>query len=235
MMTNNKWFLVFDIRTQTSVLVHNTQTFWQNTDNNLDAKSFYQLVHLDYLEDFIKIGMSVYNFIHLPEIKGKMRIEPLTQAFELICPFWVDSMQKYMWLKQECRVWQMDIHKNVVSHFNIYSIARAFNNQENLPIQAIIWHEDSDNFDWTAHFQKFHVLRQPLTFTRTQARILYCYNNQPNLTSQEIALKLGSSENAVNGHNKEILRRIRESHPAISFANVKQSAVPFIRKTGFFN
>jgi hypothetical protein len=222
LMSNNKWFLIFDIRQQVFTYYHN-------------AKTFYKYVHPDYLEDFIKVNISIYNFVHLPAQKQVMTLAPLNQAFEIIVPFWVEKLKQYMWVKQECRVWQVDKNHNLVTHINFYSIARPFNEQERLPMYAIIWDVNSDYMDWTPYFQQFHVLRQPLTFSRTQARILHLYHQHPDIKSHAIAVQLGLTEHAIQKCNKGILKKVRDCFPAIPFHTVKKDVVPFVHQIGFFN
>lgn len=235
LMSNNKWFLIFDLRQQAFVRHDNAKIFWQFEGEHLDTKTFYNFVHPDYLEDFIKVGVSMYNFIHLPEQKQAMTMKPLNLSFEIIVPFWVEKLRCYMWVKQECRPWQVDCNNNLVSHVNFYSVARPFDDKERLPMYAIVWDINSDYMDWTPYFQKFHVLRQPLTFSRTQARILQLYNQQQHIKNNDIAHQLALSEHAIHKHNKAILKKIRRSFPAINFANVKRDVVPFIHQMGFFN
>ena len=139
-----------------------------------------------------------------------------------------------MWVKQECRPFQVDSKGNLVSHINLYSIARPFDEQEHLPIYAIIWDINSDYMDWTPYFEKFHVLRQPLAFSRTQAKILQLCYRQKDIKNREIAQQLTLSEHAIHKHNKIILKKIRDSFPAIPFNNVKHDVVSFINKIGFF-
>ena len=91
MLATNKWFLIFDIRQQLFIKHHNAKIFWEFEGEQMDAKKFHCFVHPDYLEDFIKVGISMYNFIHLPEQKRVMSMQPLAQAFEIIVPFWIEK------------------------------------------------------------------------------------------------------------------------------------------------
>ena len=196
--------------------------------NKFTVETYFRLVHLDYLEDYIKWGDMVYQYAE------KMReiLEPMKQCYRISIPLKFKDGH-YHWVLMEAYPLQMDQYGNMISHLNIYTILSYFEAKEKIPLVGDMWDNNKLQEDWTHDLWKKYNTHRAFILTHEQSRIVEALNKNIHLTNAEIAKELGKTKNTIDVQNKQILLRAREAFGNQFFTTTKDVVV-FLQERAHF-
>ncbi len=123
----HRFSFVFNIKSVK--LTHHNNVGKFMSKENIGLEEFFFKVHPDYMADYLRWGEAIYSYAQ--ELKAK--IQPLLQTYRITIPIKLKD-GKYHWVLQESMAFQLDSEKNMVSHLNIYSVARPFDAKEKIPL-----------------------------------------------------------------------------------------------------
>ena len=208
---------------------YNTDRFL-NYQGQLDLNKFFMMIHLDFMEDYLKWGRATYNYV----MNNKAFIrEPLNQCYSITIPLKLKN-GKFYWVLQEAVCLQIDTIGNMVSHLNIYTILNEKEDNEDVKMTGRIYNNGYEVKDWTQTVWKEFFTIRPFELTHEQSRIITVLNENIELSNLEIAQALGKQKNTIDVQNKQILARAREAFLNQPFETIKD-VVRFLRDIGYFS
>lgn len=223
----NRFAIAARLKPNEVIYQHNTELYLGVT-KRLTIEAYYRLIHLDYLEDYLKWGEIIYQYA------AKMRdfLEPMRQCFRITFPMRLYDKQ-YFWVLMEAYPLQMDADKNMVAHLNIYTVLNRFIPNEKIPLVGDVWDNNALNEDWTHEIWKKYTTHRAFVLTPAQSEIVAVLNQNLDLTHAQIAEQLGKSKNTIDIQTKQILARARDAFDNQYFTTVRE-LVQFLQAIQFF-
>lgn len=223
-----KFALVLNIKTQEIEFHLNTEKFL-TYKGVFDLKKFFQLLHPDFIMDYLKWGQSVYTYV----IQNRHLLDPLNQNARITIPLKLSDGQ-YHWVQQEALPLQADKDNNLVSHLNIYTVLHEMDEKENVQLSSRLYNNGFEVKEWTQMLWKDFFTRRPFDLTEELQRIIYLLHQDMTLDNKAIAEHLGKSKHTIDKQNKHILARAREAFPTQTFETIKD-LVRFLNEIGYFD
>jgi hypothetical protein len=140
----------------------------------------------------------------------------------------------YHWVLKESTPFQLDKDKNMITHFNVYTVLNPYHSDRTLPLIGEAWDNEFRNELWTLELAKYRFASRPFFLSRSQKLIVEVINENPKFTNAQIAKYLGKGKNTVDTQNKQILEKAKKSFPHRGFSTVK-NLVEFLNDIGYFN
>ena len=226
-LMNNRFALASNIKLAKVFYQFNVDEYL-GIDSTLSVEGYFRLIHLDYLEDYLKWGEIVYQ--HAQE--QRHALEPMQQCFRISFPMKLKNKQ-YYWVLMEAYPLQLDAENNMISHLNIYTVLNRFIANEKIPLVGDMWSGHQQQTDWTHDIWKKYTTKKTFILTPAQSEIVNLLSNNLELTHAELATLLGKSKNTIDIQNKQILARARETFGNQYFTTVKD-VVKFLKEMQFF-
>ncbi|MBL7814751.1 MAG: hypothetical protein JNL70_07070 [Saprospiraceae bacterium] len=229
---NGQFFLVMSTIDNGIHFHWNTERYFNSSDLKSDL-SFLEMIHPDYLTDYLQWGIAGYAFV----LENKHIIEPFKHIFRMIYPIRLKNNQ-YYWVQMEIFVLGLDKNGNVTYHFNTYTIlSKPFFEKEKSAIIVDVSIEGLRDEDLTKELKKWRFTKQPFVLTKSQRQVLYIKRKQPNLTNAAIAALLNKDKETVDTQNKQILAKAKESFPSYFDTTEKRTVtdvIEFLEELSYF-
>jgi DNA-binding CsgD family transcriptional regulator len=194
----------------------------------MHSDKIFELIHLDYLLDFLQWGIAGYSYI----ASNRDMLTPLKNCYRITFPMKLKD-EKYYWVQMETTPLTLDKDNNLLSIFNTYTITRPYDKREKTALIAEMWQEGFNYETWSQELRKLKFTRNVFSLTPRQKQILNLMRDNPELTNAQIAEGLGNQKDTVDTLKKQILSRARDSFPDTPFQTVKE-LILFLEEMGFF-
>ncbi len=223
---SKQFYLVARSQDITLPFHHNTEKYI-NTRGLLTADKFLELTHPDYVADYLQWALATYAYF-----QGERHNPDITNQFlRLVYPMKLKDYN-YHWVLMESTPFQLDKNRNLISHFNVYTILNPYKSDRKLPLIGELWDSDFRNESWTLVLANYRFASKPFFLTPSQRIIVDVISENPEFTNSEIALHLGKQKSTVETQRKQILAKAKESFPHRDFSTVKD-LVDFLGEIGY--
>ncbi len=226
-MMANRFAIAIDIKLNRPFFTMNTKKYL-DYNGELTVEKYFNNIHIDYLEAYIKWSLSVY--LHVKNKKDTLA--PMEQCSRIALPMKLKKTG-YHWVLSEAFLLQMDKENNMVSHLNIFTPLRPFDHREKIPLVGDFWNKHVRDEEWTQEIWKKYYTSQTFVLSPEQRRIVDVLLQDSSLTNAQIAERLGKQKNNIDVQNKQILARARECFTLHTFETVRD-VVDVLAELSFF-
>lgn len=175
---------------------------------------YLQLVHPDYLIDYIEWAQACYTFVNGKSRLGQM--EARKTSYRLTFPI-LRKDGEYWWVRMAVTTLQLDANNNVITHLNSYAFISPFDEKEaQRPLIGEIWGEAPKALlaSWTRELRKQKSLIRLFQMTETERHILEISSRYPDYKSADIASMLDKKTNTIERHRRNIIAKAKDAFPA---------------------
>ncbi len=225
----NTFFIVLNIKKVEVVKEYNVGLHL-DVKGRVNFEKMLRAVKPELLEDYLRWGGAAYSYAATPGIR--QILEPLKQTYRIMVPM-LTVKQHYAWVLQESRALELDADSRLISHLNIYTVLRAYDDSEIIGLVGDVWDDGFEQVVWSRTLQEYAFKVRPFLLTKSETRTLDAVATNPHFTNSQTAALLGKSIYTVEEQNKAMLAKARGAFPAKQLRNVKDLA-DFLRVIGWF-
>jgi DNA-binding CsgD family transcriptional regulator len=224
---NKQFFIAAGLKSLEVLFTHRLSDFVKVSEN-FSLKEYLNLIHPDYLVDYLAWGRAAYVYVS----KNPEAAKPLEYCFRINFPMQLKD-GNYYWVLMECYSLQIDKSNNILAQFNAYTIVDKYESRKKIPLAVNIWNDNFGNEAFTKELWKCHFILKPFVLTGVQREIFDLIKGEPTLSNSEVAERLDKKINNVNVLNKQILARGRDSFPTATFTSIRD-LIQFLDSIGYF-
>lgn len=232
---SNQFFLVEGLKEEYEVI-----PFHWNTETLLDFRppltdtQFVGMFHPKYLPDILQWALAGY----ICTVAYKHLILWQSHYYRITFPMKLKD-GKYHWVQLHSTPLTYDKDGNLTTFFDTVTIlSRPFIEKEEAPIMADITANVFPDEELTREIRRMKFTIHPFYLTKSQLKIARIKRQNLSLTNAEIAEMLGKDKDTVDGQNKQILARLKESFP-LRFPPDKKytlsEGIQFLEEVGYFD
>lgn len=230
---NNQFFTIMKA-TDIEIPFHwNTENFLRSRDIQ-NADNFLELIHPDYATDYFQWSVAGYLLVQ----SNKNIVAPYKWIFRIVHPLKLKD-NKYHWVQLEAMPLGFDKDKNLISHFNTYTIlGKPFDTRERIGLIADIVGDAFSDEALTQNMKKMKFSRQPFALTKSQKLLLETKRSYPDFPNAAIAELLGKTKDTIDTQNKQVLAKAKQSFPSLFPDRQKRTisdVIHFVEEMGYFN
>lgn len=214
-MMANRFAFAIDLKLNRPFFTMNMEKYLDYI-GELTVEKYFNHIHIDYLEAYIKWSLSVY--LHVKNKKDLL--VPMEQCSRIALPMKLKKTG-YHWVLSEIFPLQMDKDNNMVTHLNILTPLRPFDSREKIPLVGDLWNKHIRVEEWSQDVWKKFYTSRTFVLSPEQRRIVDALLQNRDLTNAQIAQQLGKQKNNIDVQNKQILARARECFPLHTFETVR--------------
>lgn len=174
---------------------------------------YLQLVHPDYMIDYLEWAQACYTFVDGLSRIGQMEIR--RTSYRLTFPI-LRKDGEYWWVRMGVTTLQLDASNNVITHLNSYTFISPFDDNEiPRPLIGEIWGEAPKALieNYTRELRKQKSLLRLFQVTDTEMDILKISSRHPNYKSADIASMLNKKTNTIERHRRNIIAKAKDAFP----------------------
>ena len=182
-------------------------------DGKLRDIDYFQLIHPDYMIDYLEWAQACYTFVDGKSRLGQM--EARKTSYRLTFPI-LRNDGEYWWVRMAVTTLQLDKNNNVITHLNSYAFISPFDEKEiPRPLIGEIWGEAPKALltSWTRELRKQKNLIRLFQITETERHILEISSYHPDYKSADIASMLSKKTNTIERHRRNIIAKAKDAFP----------------------
>lgn len=215
-LASDTFYVLMDLRTHTFSHTHGVETFFGIKE--LSFPYFFSQIHAAHQELFLTWGEAAYASASDPE--NRKILQPLKQEFRTMIPL-KNRAGTYYWVTQIAIPLQFDIHRNLISHLNIYRVGIAYKRWKNWAIRGEILENNLPRKDFTQKMDEYVKKYISSVFGERKLHLLEAY--ALGKSTQDITAHFGISKKTLYTHNKDILSKANGLFQK-DFSTVKEAA-----------